>query len=106
MRRLEIALLGPPRITVDGKPAETDRHKAIGLLAYLATEAKPQSRESLATLFWPDYPRASALSYLRRTLWELNQMLGKGWIKSQRDQVTLARIPGLNVRCGSISEIS
>lgn len=97
MRRLDIALLGPPRITVDGKPAETDRHKAIGLLAYLATEAKPQSRESLATLFWPDYPRASALSYLRRTLWELNQMLGKGWIESQRDQVTLARIPGLNV---------
>jgi DNA-binding SARP family transcriptional activator len=50
MHRLDIALLGLPRITLDGKPVETDRHKAIGLLAYLATEAKPHSREVLATL--------------------------------------------------------
>jgi len=97
MHRLEIALLGPPRITLDGKPVETDRHKAIGLLAYLAIEAKSHSRETLAALLWPDYPRASAFSYLRRTLWELNQILGKGWIETGRDGVTLARLPGLSV---------
>jgi predicted ATPase/DNA-binding SARP family transcriptional activator/tetratricopeptide (TPR) repeat protein len=97
MHQLDIALLGPPRITVDDKPVETDRHKAIGLLAYLAAEAKPHSREVLAALLWPDYPRASAFSYLRRTLWELNQILGKGWIESERDQVALAYIPGLKV---------
>jgi predicted ATPase/DNA-binding SARP family transcriptional activator len=97
MHRLEIELLGPPKITLDGKPVETDRHKAIGLLAYLAVEAKGHSRETLAALLWPDYPRASAFSYLRRTLWELNQILGKGWIETDRDSVTLARPPGLNV---------
>jgi predicted ATPase/DNA-binding SARP family transcriptional activator len=97
MHQLDIALLGSPRITLDGKDVETDRHKAIGLLAYLATEAKSHRREALAALLWPDYSRASAFSYLRRTLWELNQILGKGWIEAERDQVALARIPGLNV---------
>ena len=95
MPDLEIALLGTPRIVRDGMVVETDRHKAIGLLAYLAVEAKAQRRETLATLLWPDYPRASAFSYLRRTLWELNQMLGKGWIHADREQVALERKPEL-----------
>jgi predicted ATPase len=30
-------------------------------------------------------------------LWELNQILGKGWIQLERDQVALAHIPGLYV---------
>src|SRR4030042_3348910 len=96
MHRLDIALLGPPTVTLDGKPVETDRHKAIGLLAYLATEARPHRREALAALLWPEYPRASAFSYLRRTLWELNQILGKGWIEAERDQVALAPHLGMN----------
>jgi predicted ATPase/DNA-binding SARP family transcriptional activator len=97
MSRLEIALLGPPRIILDGQPVETDRHKAIGLLAYLALEAKDHSRETLAALLWPDYPRASAFSYLRRTLWELNHILGKGWIESGHECVTLVRLPELSL---------
>ncbi len=97
MHRLDIALLGPPTVILDGKPVETDRRKAIGLLAYLATEAKPHSREALAALLWPDYPRASAFAYLRRTLWELNQLLGKGWIEAERDQVALAANLGIKI---------
>jgi predicted ATPase/DNA-binding SARP family transcriptional activator len=97
MLRLEIKLLGPPSITLDGIEMATDRHKAIGLLAYLAVETKPHPREALAALLWPDYPRASALSYLRRTLWELNQALGKGWINADREQVALEQPPGLEV---------
>ena len=97
MHRLDIALLGSPEISLDGKPVETDRHKAIGLLAYLATEARSHRRETLAALLWPDYPRASAFSYLRRTLWELNQVLGKGWIETDHDQVAIAHHPGLNL---------
>jgi DNA-binding SARP family transcriptional activator len=97
MHRLNIALLGPPRILLDGKTVETDRRKAIGLLAYLAIEAKSHSREALATLLWPDYPRASTFSYLRRTLWELNQILGKDWIESDRESVSLAHRHGLEI---------
>jgi len=97
MQRLEIKLLGPPSITLDGKAMATDRHKAIGLLAYLAVEAKAHRRDALAVLFWPDYPRESAFAYLRRTLWELNQALGKGWISTDRELVTLEQAPGLEI---------
>jgi predicted ATPase/DNA-binding SARP family transcriptional activator len=97
MLTLKIELLGPPQITVGSHPVATDRHKAIGLLAYLAVEARPCRRESLATLLWPDYPRASAFSYLRRTVWELNRVLGEGWISSDRELVSLVHEPGLSV---------
>ena len=94
---LEILLLGPAKISLDGKPVETDRHKAIGLLAYLAAEPRAHTREELAALFWPDYPHSSAFSYLRRTLWELNQVLGKGWVESDRESVRLTPKPGLRI---------
>jgi len=89
MARLEIALLGSPEIKIDGNPIKTDRRKAIALLAYLAVTGKSQPRDHLAALLWPDYEHDSAFAYLRRTLWELNQILEKGWINADRDQVTL-----------------
>ncbi len=91
MPHLRICLLGPPEITLDDRPVATDRRKAIALLARLAVESKPLGREALAALLWPDYPRQSSFAYLRRTVWELNQMLGEGWIKAERDSVTLDR---------------
>ncbi len=89
MPRLEIALLGPPEINIDGSPVKTERRKAIALLAYLAVTGRPQPRDRLAALLWPDYEQDSAYAYLRRTLWELNQMLGKGWIEADRDRAAL-----------------
>ena len=93
MPRLTLALLGPPEIAVDGQPFKTDRRKAVALLAYLAVTARPQARATLAALLWPDYAPDSAAAYLRRTLWELNQALGKGWVEADRDQVNLALTP-------------
>ncbi len=97
MQHLQIALLGKPAIKLNGAVVETDRHKAIALLAYLAVEDKSYSRDSLAALLWPEYPRASAFAYLRRTLWELNSMLGKGWLEADRENVRLLRSPSLDV---------
>ena len=84
MPRLDIALLGPPEISLDGLPIKTERRKAVALLAYLAVTARAHTREHLAALLWPGYTTASAHAYLRRTLWELNQMLGKGWVEADR----------------------
>ena len=95
MSRLEIALLGPPEIKIDGHPGKTDRRKAIALLAYLAVTRKAHTRDHLAALLWPDHEQDSAYAYLRRTLWELNQMLGKGWIEADREHVSLAPAPDL-----------
>lgn len=94
---LEIELLGPPHITVAGEPLKTDRRKAIGLLCYLAAEPTQHSRFELSALLWPDYPQASAFAYLRRTLWELNQALGKGWVQSDREYAWLERQDGLEL---------
>lgn len=95
MPRLEIALLGPPQVRLDGRPVETDRRKAIALLAYLAVTSQAHPREALAELLWPGYERENASAYLRRTLWELNQILGKGWIEADREQVALTLTPDL-----------
>ncbi|GAB4578987.1 MAG: BTAD domain-containing putative transcriptional regulator [Anaerolineales bacterium] len=87
MPRLEIALLGHPLIKIDGNLMDADRRKATALLAYLAVTGGTYTREQLATLLWPDYERENAFAYLRRTLWEINQALGKNWILADRDQI-------------------
>lgn len=89
MSELKIYLLGNPKILINGEEIHTDRRKAIALLAYLALNRRVHSRESLATLFWPDYDTSSAYAYLRRTIWELNQALGEGWLAVERDSLAL-----------------
>lgn len=93
MAELELQLLGSPQIRIAGEPVSTDRRKAVALLAYLAITAVDHptghSREALAAFFWPDYESSSALAYLRRTLWEINRMLGDGWLDATREEVAL-----------------
>jgi predicted ATPase/DNA-binding SARP family transcriptional activator len=89
MSRLDIALLGPPEIKIHERVVKTDRRKAIALLAYLSVTGKSHTRDHLAGLLWPDYERDSAYAYLRRTLWELNQILGKGRITLDRERVSI-----------------
>ena len=55
MPRLTIRLFGSPELELSGRPVETDRRKAVALLAYLAVTGIPQSRDALAALFWPDF---------------------------------------------------
>jgi len=87
--RLTLRLFGPPRLELDGAPVETDRRKALALLAYLAVTKQSHSREALAALFWPDYDQSRAYAYLRRTLWEINQAVGEGWVLADRETVGL-----------------
>ncbi|MBV7338793.1 hypothetical protein KFU94_63355 [Chloroflexi bacterium TSY] len=49
--------------------------KAQALLAYLAVEARPHSREELAGLLWPDYPDASARTNLRSVLANVRRVI-------------------------------
>ncbi len=91
MKRLKITLLGAPRVEIDGQAIDVERRKAVALLAYLAVTGQAHSRETLATLLWPDHDTARALAYLRRTLWELHSSLGEGWLVTEQDRVSLAR---------------
>ncbi|MFN2231899.1 MAG: BTAD domain-containing putative transcriptional regulator, partial [Anaerolineae bacterium] len=78
MARLEISLLGPFGITLDGDPATgfvSDKVRA--LLAYLAVEGEqPQRRETLAGLLWGEYPDRSARDSLRNALANLRRVIG------------------------------
>jgi predicted ATPase/DNA-binding SARP family transcriptional activator len=78
MARLEIVTLGPPAIRLEGKPATgLASDKVRALLFYLAVEAdRPQRRESLAGLLWPEYPERSARTNLSNALSNLRTALG------------------------------
>jgi len=95
MPHLAIFALGPLRIELDGQPISTSRHKALALLLYLVLNPEKRSREVLSAFLWPDYEQEKAFAYLRRTLWELNSLLGEGWLKADRDQIGLT--PQANV---------
>jgi predicted ATPase/DNA-binding SARP family transcriptional activator len=88
---LALFLLGPPHLEKDGAPLDLVRRKAMALLAYLASggPASSHSRQSLATLLWPEYDERRARADLRRTLSVLNTTLGDGWLQIQRDTVNL-----------------
>jgi DNA-binding SARP family transcriptional activator len=74
---------------VDGEPITVDTRKAIALAAYLATTNQAHSRDSLASLFWPDYDQERARASLRRTLSTLRRALGAcaALLRTERDLI-------------------
>lgn len=93
MHGLVVALLGSPKITVDGAAVRFDTRKAVALLAYLACTRHAHTREALAALLWPEY--ADARNALRRTLSAILHTLGPGWLDVGRDQIAIADRPDL-----------
>lgn len=85
----KIFLLGAPRIEVDGMPAELDTRKALALIAYLTVTRQRHSRDSLSTLFWPEYGDSRARASLRRTLSALNRALAGDWLDIERESIGL-----------------
>jgi predicted ATPase/DNA-binding SARP family transcriptional activator len=87
--RLTLEFLGLPQLHLDDQPLATDRRKTMALLAYLTVNGigrpgQRHSRESLSTLLWPDYEQSRAFTNLRRTIWEIHQILGEGWLIADR----------------------
>ena len=89
MAPLALFLLGPPRLEYAGGLVPVKASKALALLAYLAITHKPQSREALVTLLWPDCDRQQARAYLRYTLWALKQAVGKETLVTDHETVAL-----------------
>jgi DNA-binding SARP family transcriptional activator len=87
MLMLILRLFGRPRLEQDGQPIEFQRNKTLALLAYLALEQRPVSREMLALLLWPDY--ANSRAALRNVLHELNKVLDRAGLESDRKTVYL-----------------
>jgi DNA-binding SARP family transcriptional activator/predicted ATPase/Flp pilus assembly protein TadD len=72
-----LSLFGAFEARFDGQPVTgfaTDKIRA--LLAYLAIESgQAHRRDTLAALFWPDYPHETALRNLRQALYRLRLTL-------------------------------
>ncbi len=77
MAHLALFLLGPFQATLDGAAVTTfESDKVRALLAYLAVERdRPQRRETLAGLLWPDMAERDARTNLRHVLANLRQAL-------------------------------
>jgi len=86
---LTLHLLGPPLLVVDGRSVGNLRRKAMALIAYLAVDRHPHSRDALATLFWPEYGQSRARANLRRCLFDVNEAVGHGVLTSDQDTLNL-----------------
>jgi DNA-binding SARP family transcriptional activator len=75
---LSVSLLGEQAITDDATGiVRTRSSRAVALIAYLALHAgSPQTRQRIASLFWPESTDVQALTNLRRELHHLRQLLG------------------------------
>ncbi len=86
---LNLFLLGNPRLERNRKSIEFDTRKALALLAYLAVSRTSHSRDSLATLLYPEYDQTHARAALRRTLSALNTALSDDTLDINRETLAL-----------------
>jgi WD40 repeat protein/serine/threonine protein kinase/two-component SAPR family response regulator len=77
MSQIEISLLGPFAVKVNGEPLTAFRMlKVKALLIYLMAEShQAHRREQLMTLLWPGMPESSARANLRQVLFHLRQAI-------------------------------
>ena len=86
---LDIRLLGPPEVLVDGAPLVVDTRKAVAILALLGAEGRAFARDELAALLWPDSDASAANGALRRTLSSLRAAAGPESVLVDRARVAL-----------------
>ena len=89
MSQWVLHLLGSPRLERDGTLVEIQRRKVMALLIYLAVTGKSHPRDSLAALFWPEHDQTNARAALRRTLSELQKILGEKLLLVEQDSIGL-----------------
>ena len=90
MARFGLFVLGPPRLERDGRPVELPLRRALALLAYLAVTGRPQGRDTLAGLLWPEADEREARARLRRTLHRVAEALGAGVVLADGDSLRIS----------------
>lgn len=89
MATYRLYCLGRPFLELGGKPVKLETRKSLALLIYLRMADHDYSRESLATLFWPEYDQQHASADLRRVLSSLNRSLQGECLEADRDKIGL-----------------
>lgn len=91
---VRLYLFGAPRLERDGAALPLRRGKAVALLAYLATTARPHGREALLAVLWPEFAAEDGRNNLRRELSQLRALLGEDALAADRRQVAWSQQPG------------
>jgi len=86
---LKLTLFGAPQVELNGLHVTLKTRKALALLAYLAVSRQSHSRETLATLFWPEFSSERAFANLRGALQALTQALGEEWLAICRRDIAV-----------------
>jgi DNA-binding SARP family transcriptional activator/Tfp pilus assembly protein PilF len=89
MSNISIFLFGQPLVKREGISVEINRRKPIALAGYLALNQGPQSRDTLATLFWPECEQTDARNSLSTSLNQLKKLFGFEFALNNREQVLL-----------------
>ncbi len=89
MAGLKFALLGSPLVTVGEQSVVVESRKALALLFYLVITRQRQSRDSLATLFWPEQDQSRAHASVRQVLWLLRSAGLEPWLMVDQDALAL-----------------
>src|SRR5687768_5350266 len=91
MTVLRLFLFGSPRIEYQGAVVQVERRKGLALAAYVALAERPQSRDTLAALLWPDLNQQHARAALRSTLPVLTTRFPQRWLAGDRITLRLNR---------------
>jgi len=89
MPYLALFFMGQPRIELNGAAVKVPLKKALALLSYLAVTNESHSRDTLASLFWPEYNQEAAFNTLRVNIHTLRKVFGEEWFCIDRDQIGL-----------------
>lgn len=87
---LDIRLLGPPLVYLDGELVPIKRRITRALLFYLAAYGKPIGRTQLAEFFWPEEEDEKQRRQLRGTLNKLrNALPDNKYLQTYQDTIAL-----------------
>jgi len=104
MAHLKLFVLGQPRLERDDRPLELNLRKALALLVYLAVSGQLHSRDTLATLLWPESDGREARARLRRTLHRLSQAIGDHILDSRSEAIRLRLHADLWLDCAEFRQ--
>ncbi len=102
---LELRLLGPPMVSVNGQELTLPTRKALALVAYLACEGA-QTRSHLAELLWGDLDDDGARKNLRKELFRLRDTPLRSHLETEGDRVGLVAFDSDAQRFTALSEVN
>ncbi|MBI5649226.1 MAG: AAA family ATPase [Chloroflexi bacterium] len=94
----KLFFLGAPKFELGKKTIELASAKSIALLAILAIQREPQTRERVLGLLWAESSDDAARKNLRNALWAIRKALGEAAVMSVDDTLALGENVWADVR--------